>query len=213
MGQPRPLFGLFSFFSNTNFTVKTVGIIGIWIRIVRVEGEHSDHLITTTATIFGTAIYIKKGFPEPTYLVVPELCLDEWPQTFGEFHWRLLFLIMGHPLTLFRLFLSFQTIITIFTTKKCEKLSIQYIFRNILTFIFRRAKLHPEVKIWLPEIKVPSQARTCSWPRTGTTSSTSEAFRYNKEKTCRESNSEKWILVWVSTISMITVIRVNVLSI
>ena len=108
MGQPRPLFGLFSFFSNTNFTVKTVGIIGIWIRIVRVEGEHSDHLITTTATIFGTAIYIKKGFPEPTYLVVPELCLDEWPQTFGEFHWRLLFLIMGHPLTLLLYFCLFK---------------------------------------------------------------------------------------------------------
>ena len=32
---------------------------------------------------------------------------------------------MGHPQTLFRLFSSFQTNFTIFTTNKCEKMSIQ----------------------------------------------------------------------------------------
>ena len=48
MGQP----GLFLFifvFSNTNFTEKTVGISRIQTRIVRVEGEHANHLTTTTA--------------------------------------------------------------------------------------------------------------------------------------------------------------------
>ena len=38
------LFLFFSFFSNTNFTEKTVGFSGI-----REEGEHADHLTTTTA--------------------------------------------------------------------------------------------------------------------------------------------------------------------
>ena len=45
MGQPRPLFFIFS---NTNLTEKTVGISGIRTRIVGVEGEHADHLTTTT---------------------------------------------------------------------------------------------------------------------------------------------------------------------
>ena len=40
---------LFSFFSNTNVTEKTVGVSGIRTRIVWVEGEHADHLTTTTA--------------------------------------------------------------------------------------------------------------------------------------------------------------------
>ena len=49
MGQPRPLLRLFSFFSNTNFTEKTVDVCGIRTQIVGVEGEHADHLTTTTA--------------------------------------------------------------------------------------------------------------------------------------------------------------------
>ena len=37
------------FFSDRNFTVKTAGLSGIRTRIVRVEGEHADHLTATTA--------------------------------------------------------------------------------------------------------------------------------------------------------------------
>ena len=44
----RPHFCLFSFFSNTNFTEKNVGLSGIRTRIV--EGKHADHLTTTTTT-------------------------------------------------------------------------------------------------------------------------------------------------------------------
>ena len=43
------LFCLFSFFSNTNFTEKTVGFSRIRTQIVGVEGGHADHLTTTTA--------------------------------------------------------------------------------------------------------------------------------------------------------------------
>ena len=43
------LFCLFSFFSNTNITEKTVGISRIRTQIARVEGEHADHLTTATA--------------------------------------------------------------------------------------------------------------------------------------------------------------------
>ena len=47
---PTPAsFCLFSFFSNTHFTQKTVGFIGIRTRIVRVEGEHAYHLTTNTS--------------------------------------------------------------------------------------------------------------------------------------------------------------------
>ena len=40
---------LFSFFSNTKFTEKPVSFSEIRTRIVRVEGEQTDHLTTTTA--------------------------------------------------------------------------------------------------------------------------------------------------------------------
>ena len=40
---------IFSFFSNTNFTGKTVDVSRIQTRIVGIEGEHADHLTTTTA--------------------------------------------------------------------------------------------------------------------------------------------------------------------
>ena len=49
MGQPWPLFYLFLFFSNTNFTEKTVDVSGIQTRIIGLEGEPADHLTTTTA--------------------------------------------------------------------------------------------------------------------------------------------------------------------
>ena len=48
MGQPRPLFVLFSFFSIT-ILQKIVDLSGIRTRIVGVESEHADHLTTTTA--------------------------------------------------------------------------------------------------------------------------------------------------------------------
>ena len=48
MGQPRPLFVYFCSFQTQIFTEKTEGIR---TRIVRVEGEHADHLTTTTAQI------------------------------------------------------------------------------------------------------------------------------------------------------------------
>ena len=50
MGQPRPLLSLFLFFSNKNFTEKTVGVREIRTWIVGVEGKHADHLTTTTTT-------------------------------------------------------------------------------------------------------------------------------------------------------------------
>ena len=42
-------FCLFSFFSNTKFTEKTVGVSRIRTRIVGVRGEFADQLTTTTA--------------------------------------------------------------------------------------------------------------------------------------------------------------------
>ena len=47
MGQPRTLFVYFLVCSNKNITEKTVAVSGIQTRIVRVEGEHADHLATT----------------------------------------------------------------------------------------------------------------------------------------------------------------------
>ena len=47
---PTPAsFCLFSFLSNTKFTEKTVGVSGIQSWIVGEEGEHADHLTTTSA--------------------------------------------------------------------------------------------------------------------------------------------------------------------
>ena len=48
MGQPRPLFVYFRSFQK-QFYRKIVDLSGIRTRIVRVEGEHADHLTTTTA--------------------------------------------------------------------------------------------------------------------------------------------------------------------
>ena len=49
MGQPRPLFVYSCSFQTHFFTEKTADISGIGTRIVRVEGEHADHLTTTMA--------------------------------------------------------------------------------------------------------------------------------------------------------------------
>ena len=49
--QPRP-FCLFSFCFKHNFTEKTVGFSEIQTQIVGVEGQHADHLTTTTAPEF-----------------------------------------------------------------------------------------------------------------------------------------------------------------
>ena len=45
------LFLSISFFLNTNFTEKTVGVSRISTWIVGVEGKHADHLTTTTTTV------------------------------------------------------------------------------------------------------------------------------------------------------------------
>ena len=47
MGHPRPLFDYFRSF-QTIYRINTVGFSGIRTRIVGVEGEHADHLTTTT---------------------------------------------------------------------------------------------------------------------------------------------------------------------
>ena len=65
MGQFRPLFFYFRSF-QTQIVHKIVGFSGIWTRIVGLEGEHADHLITTTAQFFififnKIAMIMKKG--------------------------------------------------------------------------------------------------------------------------------------------------------
>ena len=50
MGHPRPLFCLFSFFSN-NLQDKTLDFRVIRTWVVRVEGEHYDHLTTTISQL------------------------------------------------------------------------------------------------------------------------------------------------------------------
>ena len=47
MGKPRPRVYFLSF--QSQILQKTVGISEIRTQIVRVEGEHADHLTTTTA--------------------------------------------------------------------------------------------------------------------------------------------------------------------
>ena len=57
MGQPGLFFVYFRSFLTQNLQ-KTVRVSGIRTRIVRVEGEHTDRLTTTTAqTVFYTANY------------------------------------------------------------------------------------------------------------------------------------------------------------
>ena len=48
MGHPWPLFVYFCSFQTSN-RLKIVDFSRIWTRIVRREGEHADHLTTTTA--------------------------------------------------------------------------------------------------------------------------------------------------------------------
>ena len=54
MGQPRPLFVYFKYFKTQILQKKTEGFSRIRTRIVRVEGDHADHLTTTMALIMGT---------------------------------------------------------------------------------------------------------------------------------------------------------------
>ena len=51
MGQPRPLFVYFRSFQTQFLQEKTVGFSGTRTRIIGVEGEHTDHLTTTTAPL------------------------------------------------------------------------------------------------------------------------------------------------------------------
>ena len=51
MGQPRPLFVYFKYYKTQILQKKTEGFSRIRTRIVRVEGDHADHLTTTTAQL------------------------------------------------------------------------------------------------------------------------------------------------------------------
>ena len=52
LSVPNPASFLFIFvIFKHNITDKTVGFSGIQTRIIRVEGEHADHLTTTTAQV------------------------------------------------------------------------------------------------------------------------------------------------------------------
>ena len=86
-GQPRPLFCLFSFFTNTNLTEKTVGVRRIRTQIVGVEGKHADHLTTTTAQprLFNTVLLqlvVSKVWLDLNHrsLVMEETVLPTTPQ-------------------------------------------------------------------------------------------------------------------------------------
>ena len=57
MGQPRPLLVYFRSFQQ-QFYRKIVDLSGIRTRIVGVEGEHADHLTTTTAQVRALLIEI-----------------------------------------------------------------------------------------------------------------------------------------------------------
>ena len=64
--------------SNTNFTVKTVGVSGIRTRIVGVEGEYANHLTTTTAldipnlnTILFVPMWLSVTAPKRFAVLVP----------------------------------------------------------------------------------------------------------------------------------------------
>ena len=61
MGQPRPLFVYFRAFQQ-QFYRKIVDLSGIRTWIVGVEGEHADHLTTTTAQKF--IFMLKKKGPK-----------------------------------------------------------------------------------------------------------------------------------------------------
>ena len=51
-GPTSVSFWLFLLFSNANFTKETGGFSRILTQIVGIEGEHADHLTTTTAQLF-----------------------------------------------------------------------------------------------------------------------------------------------------------------
>ena len=58
-GQTTASFCLFSVFSSTNFTEKTVGFSGFELGSFRIEVEHADHLSTTVlAHVICTNIHV-----------------------------------------------------------------------------------------------------------------------------------------------------------
>ena len=54
MDQPRPLFVYFRSFQTQILQEKTVSVSRIRTWIVGVDGEHADHLTTTTAILLTT---------------------------------------------------------------------------------------------------------------------------------------------------------------
>ena len=61
VGQPGLFFICFRFFKH-NISEKTVGFSGIGTWIVGVEGEHADHLTTTTARVGFFYLYRILGY-------------------------------------------------------------------------------------------------------------------------------------------------------
>ena len=57
-GSNPASFSLFSLFSNTKFTEKTVSFSGIQTQIVSIEGKHPDHMTTTTAWSNDSLVYM-----------------------------------------------------------------------------------------------------------------------------------------------------------
>ena len=76
MGQPRPHFCLFSFFSNTNFTETTVGFSGIRTRIIGVEGKHADHLATTTSSHVCKRVFLMCFFSQYLLYILPLVFIE-----------------------------------------------------------------------------------------------------------------------------------------
>ena len=82
LSGPAPAsFCLFSFFSHTNFTEKTVGIRGIQTRIIGVEGEHADHLTTTTAQLQQTCPIQNDACVKSYYLLLDMMQICRWTLT------------------------------------------------------------------------------------------------------------------------------------
>ena len=77
MGQPRPLFVYFRF-SNTNFEEKSVDVSRIRTQIIRVEGEHADHLTTTVGTHIRNDVF-KAPLPPKWLLLGSPMLTDPHP--------------------------------------------------------------------------------------------------------------------------------------
>ena len=73
MGQPRHLFVYFHSF-QTQFYRLTVGFSGIRTRIVRVEGEHADHITITAAQCY-CSHYLSRYVEEETKTIKAKMIL------------------------------------------------------------------------------------------------------------------------------------------